>query len=48
MRWDEKNIYYYVNDSGELVLRINTKYDYDDTISADHLPFGSNATGYSG
>jgi hypothetical protein len=48
MRWDEKNIYYYVNDVGELVLRINTKYTYDDAVSADHLPFGSNPTGYSG
>ena len=48
MRWDEKNIYYYVNNEGELVLRINTKYTYDENASADHLPFGTNPTGYSG
>ena len=48
MRWDEKNIYYYVNEEGELVLRINTKYTYDDNASADHLPFGTNPTGYTG
>ena len=32
MRWDDKNIYYYVNSEGEVVLRINTKYEYDNGI----------------
>ena len=48
MRWDDKNIYYYVNSEGEVVLRINTKYEYDNGISSDHLEFGQNATGYAG
>ena len=28
-RWDNKNMYYYVNDEGELVVRINQAYNYD-------------------
>ena len=48
MRWDDKNIYYYVNAEGEIVLRINTKYEYDNGISGEHLTFGANATGYAG
>ena len=28
-RWDNKNMYYYVNDNGELVVRINQEYAYD-------------------
>ena len=32
MRWDEKNIYYYVNEGGELVLRVNTKYTYNNDV----------------
>ena len=48
MRWDDKNIYYYVNAEGEVVLRINTKYEYDNGVSSDHLIFGANATGYNG
>jgi hypothetical protein len=27
-KWDERNIYYYINENGELVARINKKYDY--------------------
>lgn len=27
-RWDNKNMYYYVNDEGELVVRINQSYTY--------------------
>lgn len=27
-KWDERNIYYYINDEGELVARINKKYEY--------------------
>ena len=30
-RWDNKNMYYYVNDEGELVVRINQAYNYDPT-----------------
>tara|TARA_R110000851_G_scaffold109428_8_gene231741 strand:- start:1783 stop:2163 length:381 start_codon:yes stop_codon:yes gene_type:complete len=30
-RWDNKNMYYYVNDQGELVVRINQSYAYDAT-----------------
>lgn len=28
MRWDDRNIYYYINDNGELVARVNQKYSY--------------------
>jgi hypothetical protein len=28
-RWDSKNCYYYINDNGELVVRINQTYTYD-------------------
>ena len=44
----QKNIYYYLNSEGEVVLRVNTKYEYPDGTSSDHLPFGQNATGYAG
>lgn len=27
-RWDGKNMFYYINEQGELVVRINQKYDY--------------------
>lgn len=27
-RWDGKNMYYYINNQGELVVRINQKYTY--------------------
>jgi len=30
-RWDNKNMYYYVNEQGELVVRINQAYVYDPT-----------------
>lgn len=30
-RWDNKNAYYYVNEQGELVVRINQAYTYDST-----------------
>jgi hypothetical protein len=35
MRWDDKNIYYFINDEGEFVLRINTPYTYTSGISDD-------------
>lgn len=27
-RWDDKNCYYYINDNGELIVRINQAYAY--------------------
>lgn len=33
--WNDKNIFFYVNDAGELVARINQSYTYDDNISSD-------------
>ena len=27
-RWDGKDCYYYINDNGELVVRVNTAYQY--------------------
>ena len=33
-----QNIYYYPNSEGEVVLRVNTKYEYRDGTSSDHLP----------
>lgn len=27
-RWDTRSLLYYVNDNGELIVRINQKYDY--------------------
>ena len=34
-RWDDANIFYYINDEGELVARINQTYTYDDTVSSN-------------
>ncbi len=28
-RWDQRNCYYYINESGELVIRVNQAYEYD-------------------
>jgi hypothetical protein len=28
-RWDQRNCYYYINSSGELVIRVNQAYTYD-------------------
>lgn len=36
-RWDDKNMYYYINDDGDLVLRINQSYTYNDTDSSAGL-----------
>jgi len=35
MRWDDKNIYYFVNEEGEFVLRINTPYTYATGTSSE-------------
>ena len=36
-RWDDRNILYYVNAEGELVVRINQNYTYDENSSSDGL-----------
>lgn len=33
-RWDNRSIYYYINDEGELVARINQLYAYDENSSS--------------
>ena len=33
-RWDDRSIYYYIDTDGQLVARINTKYDYPDGIQS--------------
>lgn len=33
-RWDDRSFYYYVDDDGQLVARINTKYDYPSGIQS--------------
>lgn len=35
LRWDSKNLYYYVNAEGELVVSVNKKHNYKDTDSSD-------------
>ena len=32
MRWDNKNLYYYIDADGQLVVRIDTKYQYPSGI----------------
>jgi hypothetical protein len=27
-RWDDRSLYYYINDAGELVIRVGAKYNY--------------------
>lgn len=36
-RWDNRNLYYYVNDEGELVVSINKKINYNNTDSSEGL-----------
>jgi len=36
-KWDDKNIFYYVDEEGVLVARVSQAYTYDDTISSDGL-----------
>ena len=36
-RWDDRNLLYYVNDEGELVVRINQNYTYDENSSSNGL-----------
>lgn len=44
-RWDNKNAYYYVNDQGELVVRINQAYVYDSTQIVEDANGGNNGGG---
>ena len=37
MRWDDRNISYYVNSEGELIARVNQKHVYDDNSSSNGL-----------
>lgn len=34
-RWDDKNMYYYINSTGELVVRINQSYTYPPELIID-------------
>jgi hypothetical protein len=34
-RWDDRNALYYINDDGDLVMRLNTAYTYPSGISSD-------------
>lgn len=34
-KWDDRSIFYYVDDAGELVMRINRGYSYPDGISSN-------------
>jgi hypothetical protein len=45
-RWDNKNTYYYVNGNGELVVRINQSYTYDDTQIVDGGANNNGGNGY--
>ena len=45
-RWDNKNTYYYVNENGELVVRINQSYTYDDTQIVDDGANNNGGNGY--
>ena len=36
-RWDDRHLLYYINDEGELVVRINQNYTYNDGDSSDGL-----------
>lgn len=36
-RWDNRNIYYYINSEGELVARINESFTYDENASSEGL-----------
>lgn len=33
--WDNRNIYYYINEEGELILKINEPHEYDGTTSSN-------------
>ena len=35
LRWDERHLFYYINDEGELVVRFNRPYTYPTGVSTD-------------
>jgi len=37
LRWDDRHLFYYINDEGELVVRINRPYTYPTGVSTDGL-----------
>jgi hypothetical protein len=37
MRWDGRNISYYINSEGELIARVNHSFTYDDNSSSNGL-----------
>lgn len=34
-RWDDRSLFYYIDSDGQLVVRINNSYDYDENSSED-------------
>lgn len=36
-RWDDRNLYYYINDEGELVVKVNQTHTYNDGAAPDGL-----------
>lgn len=36
-RWDDRNMFYYINDDGDLVVKINETHTYDKNSSSDGL-----------
>jgi hypothetical protein len=37
-KWDDRSIFYYVNDDGHLVMRVNKGYTYPTGVSSDEFP----------
>ena len=37
LRWDDRHLNYYINDEGELVVRVNRPFTYSNDISSDGL-----------
>lgn len=44
-RWDNRNLFYYINDEGELVVSTNRKHTYRDTDSSDGITTQNGVTG---
>lgn len=36
-KWDDRNVFYYINSNGELVLKINKEHVYTQGVSSDGL-----------
>lgn len=41
LRWDDRNLYYYINAEGELVVSVNKKHNYKNTDSSDGTSISS-------